>query len=145
MKKIKMNYKIIAKYIKSLKFEIPNPKTFFLLAENISKYKINIDIKSKQFKERLVEVETCLSLNTKDENIEKINTQIIHSTIIELEGEIKNNEKTIEEIILIKVPNEIYSEVREAFIFLFEKSGFKKIKIDEKVDFKELYNKRKIQ
>lgn len=140
-----MKYKIIAKYIKNLQFAIPNPKTFFLLAEDISKYKINIDIKSKQFKEKLVEVETCLSLNTQDENVEKINTQIIHSTIIELEGEIKNNEKIIEQIILIKVPNEIYSEIREIFILLFEKSGFKKIRIDEKVDFKKLFNKRKAQ
>ena len=140
-----MKYKIIAKYIKNLQFAIPNPKTFFLLAENISKYKINIDIKSKQFKEKLVEVETCVALNTQDENVEKINTQIIHSTIIELEGEIKNNEKIIEQIILIKVPNEIYSEIREIFILLFEKSGFKKIRIDEKVDFKKLFNKRKAQ
>ena len=42
-----MNYKIIGKYIKDLKFEIPDPKTFFLLEKNISNYKINIDIKSK--------------------------------------------------------------------------------------------------
>jgi len=58
-----MNYKIIAKYIKNLQFEIPNPKIFFLLSENISNYKINIDIKSNQFKEKIIEVETSLSLN----------------------------------------------------------------------------------
>jgi len=49
-----MNYKVIAKYIKDLKFEISNPKTFFLLEKNISNYKINIDIKSKQFKDKLL-------------------------------------------------------------------------------------------
>ena len=43
-----MNYKIVAKYIKSLNFEIPNPKIFFLLTQNIENYKINIDIKSNQ-------------------------------------------------------------------------------------------------
>ena len=52
-KKIKMNYKIVGKYIKDLRFEIPNPKTFFLLEKNISNYKINIDIKSKQFKDNM--------------------------------------------------------------------------------------------
>ena len=31
-----MNYKIIGKYIKDLKFNIPNPKAFFLLSKNIS-------------------------------------------------------------------------------------------------------------
>ena len=40
-----MTYKIIGKYIKDLKFNIPNPKVFFLLSKNISNYKINIDIK----------------------------------------------------------------------------------------------------
>ena len=34
-----MIYKIIAKYIKDLKFEIPNPSTFFLLSKNIANYK----------------------------------------------------------------------------------------------------------
>ena len=51
-----MNYKIIGKYIKKIDFEIPNPKTFFLLSKNISNYKINIDIKSNQIKEKIIEV-----------------------------------------------------------------------------------------
>ena len=29
-----MSYKIIGKYIKELKFNIPNPKTFFLLSKD---------------------------------------------------------------------------------------------------------------
>ena len=47
-----MNYKIIGKYIKNLDFSIPSPKTFFLLSKEISNYKINIDIKSNQIKEK---------------------------------------------------------------------------------------------
>ena len=66
-----MNYKIVAKYIKDLKFEIPNPKTFFLLEKNISNYKINIDIKSQQFKEKIIEVETTLALIPNNNNFEK--------------------------------------------------------------------------
>ena len=54
-----MNYKIVAKYIKNIEFTIPNPKVFFLLAENISNYKINIDIKSNQVKENIIVVEIC--------------------------------------------------------------------------------------
>ena len=49
-----INYKIIGKYIKYLNFNIPNPKTFFLLSKNISNYKINIDIKSNQVKENIM-------------------------------------------------------------------------------------------
>ena len=143
-KKKKMNYKIVAKYIKDLKFEIPNPKTFFLLEKNISNYKINIDIKSNQFKDKIIEVETTLSLNPNTNNFEKINTKIVFSTIVEINEEI-NNKKSLEEIILVKVPNEIYPEIRTLFVLLFEKSGFNKIKIDESIDFKKLYLKKTIQ
>ena len=139
-----MNYKVVGKYIKDLKFEIPSPKVFFLLEKNISNYKINIDIKSNQFKEKIVEVETTLSLSPNAEGFEKINTKIVFSTIIEIDGEL-TNKKDLEEIILIKIPNEIYPEIRSLFVLLFEKSGFKKIKIEETINFKELYLKRTIQ
>ena len=95
-----MNYKIVSKYIKDLKFEIPNPKTFFLLEKNISNYKINIDIKSKQFKEKIIEIETTLTLNPNSYDFEKINTKIVFATIIEIESDL-TNKHALEEILLI--------------------------------------------
>ena len=139
-----MNYKIVAKYIKDLKFEIPNPKVFFSLEKDIANYKINIDIKSNQFKNQIVEVETTLALNPINDNFERINTKIIFSTIIEIDGEL-TDKKSLEEIILIKIPTEVYPDIRSLFILLYEKSGFNKIKIEEKIDFKELYLKRLLQ
>ena len=85
-----MTYKIIGKYIKNLKFNIPNPKAFFLLSKDISNYKINIDIKSTQIKQNIIEVLTTLSLAPFKNNFEKIDTEIIYSTIVELkEGNIQ--------------------------------------------------------
>ncbi len=139
-----MNYKIIGKYIKELNFNIPNPKTFFLLSKNISNYKINIDIKSVQIKENIIEVLTSLSLTPTKDDFESINTKIIYSTIVELENE-KIQKHEMEKIILINVPNEIYSELRKIFVFLFENCGFKDVKINESVDFEKLYQMRKVQ
>ena len=139
-----MNYKIIGKYIKDLKFQIPNPKVFFLLSKDISNYKINIDIKSNQIKQNIIEALTSLSLTTTKDNLDKIDTKIIYSTIIELKS-VNTEKEEIKKIILVKVPNEIYSELRQIFIFLFENSGFKDIKINEKVDFEKLYKMKKIQ
>ena len=139
-----MTYKIIGKYIKNLEFNIPNPKTFFLLTKDISNYKINIDIKSTQVKQKIIEVLTSLSLTSAKDDFEKIKTKIVYSTIVELNSE-KTQKEEIEKIILIKVPTEIYSEVRKIFVFLFENSGFKDIKINETVDFEKLYKMRKIQ
>ena len=139
-----MSYKIIGKYIKKLDFNIPTTKAFFFLSKDISNYKVNIDIKSNQIKENIIEVETTLSLLPIKEGVEKINTNIIFATVVELKDKI-NNKNKIEEIILIKVPTEIYPELRKIFVFVFENSGFKEVKISESVDFQKLYNLRKIQ
>jgi len=139
-----MSYKIIGKYIKNLDFEIPNPKTFFLLSKNISNYKINIDIRSNQIKEKIIEVETSLGLLPIKDNFEKINTKIIYSTIIELADELIDKTE-IEKIILINVPSKIYPELRKIFVFVFENSGFKDVNINENVDFQKLYNQKKTQ
>ena len=139
-----MSYKIIGKYIKELKFNIPNPKTFFLLAKDITNYKINIDIKSAQIKQNVIEVLISLSLNPNKDNFEKIETNIVFSVVIEFINE-KIGKEEMENIILIDVPSKIYPELRKIFVFLFENSGFKDIKISEKVDFEKLYKMKKVQ
>jgi len=138
-----MNYKIISKYIKNLEFNIPNPKTFYLLSKEISNYKINININSNQIENNIIEVQTTLNLIPTKENFEKIKTNITHSTIVEVTEGVEK--KDIEKIILIDVPNEIYNELRSIFIYIFETSGFKDIKIGENVNFQKLYELRNIQ
>ena len=139
-----MSYKIIGKYIKELKFNIPNPKTFFLLSKKIANYKINIDIKSKQVKDNIIEVLTSLSLTPTKEGFERINAKIVYSSIVELSSD-KMLKNEMEKIILINIPAEIYSELRQIFVFLFQNSGFKDVKISESVDFEKLYKMRKAQ
>ena len=67
-----MSYKIIGKYIKDLDFQIPNPKVFFSLSKDISSYKINIDIKSNQIKQNIIEVLTSLNLKPKKKALIKL-------------------------------------------------------------------------
>ena len=139
-----MTHKIIGKYIKELKFNIPNPKTFFLLSKNIANYKINIDIKSVQVKQSIVEVLTSLKLTPVKDDFEKIDTKIIFSTIVEFNNKNLVKEE-MEKTILVNIPSKIYPELRQIFVFLFENSGFKDIKINETVDFEKLYKMRKVQ
>ena len=139
-----MNYKIIGKYIKNLDFSIPNPKTFFMLSKNIGDYKINIEIKSNQVKQNIIEVLTSLNLTPTKNEFERINTKIVFATLVELSGD-SIEKKEVEKIILVKVPSQIYSELRKIFINLFENSGFKDIQISENVDFEKLYSSRKVQ
>ena len=137
-----MNYKIIGKYIKELNFNIPKPETFFLLSKDIANYKINIDIKSSPVKQNIIEILTTLSLNSDKQDQERIKTKIVYSAIIELDNN-KIKKEEVEKIILVKVPSEIYGEIRSIFVFLFENSGFKDVKINESVDFEKLYRLKK--
>ena len=140
-----MNYKIIGKYIKDLNFNIPNPKTFFLLSKDITNYKINIDIKSNQVKPNIIEVLTTLNLTPTINDFERINTKIIFATVVELSDKKKIDRNEMEKIILIDVPSSIYSELRTIFVSLFENCGFKDVKISENVDFKKLYEMTRAQ
>ena len=77
-----------------------------------------------------------------------MNYKIIGKYIKDLSFSIPNSKTFFllsKEIILIKVPNEIYDELRKIFISLFENSGFKDIKLGEKVNFEELFKSRKTQ
>ena len=136
-----MSYKIIAKYIKTLSFEISKPDKFFSLTKDISSYKFKIDIKSNRFKDNIIEIQTTLGLEPKDDNLDKIDATVTYSTLIELDKNFTDKKK-LEEIILVEIPNKIYPELRKVFVFIFENSGFREIKIDPNVDFKKLYLSR---
>ena len=57
-----MSYKIISKFIKDISFEIPNAQTYVMLEKEILNYNLNFDIKSKPYKENIIEVSTILRL-----------------------------------------------------------------------------------
>ena len=105
---------------------------------------MTVDSKSKINKKILIFWDLISNVK-EDINIKiGISTKIIYSTIIEID-KIINDKKEIEKIILINVPTEVYPEIRKIFIFVFEKCGFKDIKIGSSVDFQKLYDLKKIQ
>ena len=136
-----MSYKIISKFIKDISFEIPDARTFVMLEKEISKYNLNFDIKSKPFKENIIEVNTILSLVPNQDVKHKILTEINLATLISIEKKLKDK-KELEKIILITLPTEIYPTLYETFVYLFSQSGVKNIIIKKEVDFEKLYNER---
>ena len=136
-----MSYKIISKFIKDISFEIPDARTFVMLEKEISKYNLNFDIKSKPFKENIIEVNTILSLVPNQDIKHKISTEINLATLISIEKNLKDK-KELEKIILIKLPTEIYPTLYETFVYLFSQAGVKNIIIKKEVDFEKLYNEK---
>ncbi|OUW48658.1 MAG: hypothetical protein CBD56_02185 [Candidatus Pelagibacter sp. TMED196] len=138
-----MNYEIVTKYIKDLSFKINDAKSYFLLEKDIKNYTFVCDIKSKKLKEKIIQADVNLRLipinKTSKRNLDvKVElTSIIQFTEI-------GNEIDMEKTILISVPEKLYPDMREVIIFLFKSSGFNKINIPEKIDFKKLYENRKV-
>ncbi len=138
-----MNYKIISKFIKDVSFEIPNVETFMMLEKEISKYNLNFDIKSKKFKNNILEINTVLKLIPPEDVKYKMLTEINMCALVTLEN-IKESvdKKELEKIILVKVPTDIYPDLYKTFIDLFERSGVKNIRIDKEVNFEKMYNEK---
>ena len=134
-----MTYKVVSKYIKKVNFELKDTEAFLKLSENIKKYKINLDIKSTQIRHQLLEINMILKLHREDGHTL---AEISHATLIEV-NQNQIEKEVLKEIILVKVPSQVYVEIRKLFINLFELSGYKDIKIEENVDFEKLYRIKK--
>tara|TARA_Y100000591_G_scaffold157645_1_gene135602 strand:+ start:380 stop:802 length:423 start_codon:yes stop_codon:yes gene_type:complete len=134
-------FKILAKYIKDVSSETPDIETFLFVKDNISKYQLNIDITSKALKNKLIEVNTTLKFEDKEPNEKKSYYEIVYSTVIRVNEDIKEK-KDLERIILCDVPTEIYPDLEKTFLSLVHNSGHPNIKLEKKVDFNKLYNER---
>ena len=138
-----MSYEIVTKYIKDLNFKIENAKSYFLLEKDIKNYTFVCDIKSKKLKEKIIQVDVNLRLIPVDQKSKRnLDVKVELTSIIQF-TEIGNKDD-MAKIILISVPEKLYPDMREVIIFLFKSSGFNKINIPEKIDFKKLYESRKV-
>jgi len=134
-------FKILAKFIKDASSETSDIETYLFVKENISKYQLNIDINSKALKNKLIEINTTLKFEDKEPNEKKSYYEIVYSTIIKLNEDIKEK-KDLEKIILCDVPSKIYPDLEKAFLNLMHNSGHPEVKLDKKIDFDKLYNDR---
>ena len=137
-----MSYKIISTFIKDISFEIPNAQTFITLEKEISNYNLNFDIKSKQFKENIIEVNTILKLTPTKVLKNKMLTEINLATLVSLDRNL-SDKKELEKIILVNIPTEVYPTLYETFVYLFKQAGIKDLSIVKDVDFQKLYNEKK--
>jgi preprotein translocase subunit SecB len=136
-----MSYKIVSKFIKDISFEIPNAQTFVMIEKEISKYNLNFEVKSKPFKDNMIEVSTILKLLPNPEVKNKILTEINLTALVTIENS-SADKKELEKIILIKIPTEIYPILYKIFVYLFNEAGVKNIKIDKEVNFEKMYNEK---
>jgi preprotein translocase subunit SecB len=134
-------YKILGKYIKDMSSETADIETYIFVRDYISKYQLNIDINSKALKNKMIEINTILKFEDKQDNKKKSYFEINYSTIIKVEEEVKEK-KDLEKIILCDVQTEIYPELEKSLLNLLHNSGYPNVKFEKKVDFEQLYTQR---
>ena len=134
-------FKILGKYIKDLSSETPDAETYIYVRDRISKYQLDIDINSKALKNKMIEINTRCRFNDKNESKKKSFFEIIYSTIVKINDEIKDK-KELEKIILCDVQIEIYPSLEKALLDLLHNSGYPGIKFEKKVDFETLYKQK---
>ncbi len=134
-------FKILGKYIKDLSSETPDAETYIYVRDRISKYQLDIDINSKALKNKMIEINTRCRFNDKNESKKKSLFEIIYSTIIKINEEIKDK-KELEKIILCDVQIEIYPSLEKALLDLLHNSGYPGIKFEKKIDFETLYKQK---
>jgi len=139
--KMTENFKILAEFVKDISSETPDIQSYIFVKENISKYKLNIDITSKAIKDKMIEVNTTLKFEDKELNKKKSYFEIIYASIIKVDDEVKDK-KELQRILLCDVQNRIYPNLEKTFLNLLHNSGFPEIKIEKKIDFNKLYNEK---
>ena len=138
--KMTKKYKILAKYIKDISGETPDLDTYLHVREKITKYKLNVDINSKPLKNKIVEINTSLKFEDKNEDKKKAHFEILFSSIVKINEEVQDK-KELQKIILCDVQIDIYPDLEKSFLNLLHNSGYTGFKFEKKIDFVNLYNK----
>ncbi len=134
------NYRILAQFVKDMSSETPDVETYMYVKDNILKYNLGINITSKALKSRMIEIDTAIKFNNKEENVKKSIFEFIYTTVIRIDEKL-NDKKTLEKIVLVEVQKDIYPNIEKTLLNLLHNSGYPSIKVDKKVDFDELYKK----
>ena len=127
------NYKILTSYIKDISSKITNTESYIYLKENIPKYSLGIDINSFPLKNNMAEVNIKLAFNNKSEEIKQAFFEMTHVTVVRVEESAVNKDE-LKKIFLSDVPTEMYTEIVKSI-------GYPEIKLEKKINFKELFEK----
>ena len=134
-------FKILGRYIKDMSSETKDPETYIFVKENISKYQLDININSKALKNKMVEVNTIMKFEDKEDNKLKSFFELNHATIIQVDENVQDK-KELEKIIVCDTQIKIYPELEKSFLDLLHNSGYPNIKFEKKIDFEKLYKQK---
>ena len=141
MKIMTEKFKILTEFIKDMSSETADVETYLFVKDQISKYHLDIKINSKPLKNKIIEVNTCLSFKDNELHEKKSHFEFVYTSIVEIDKSVKDK-NDIEKIVLCDVQNKIYNNLEKCFLNLLHNSGFSNIKLEKKIDFLKLYENK---
>ena len=134
------NYKILTSYVKDISSKINDTESYIYLKDNIPKYSLGIDINSVPLKNNMAEVNIKLNFSNKSEVDQKAYFEMTHSTVVRVD-ETAVNKNDLKKIFLSDVPTEMYPDIEKKFFEIVKSIGYPNIKLEKKIDFKDLFEK----
>ena len=134
-------YRILGEFIKDISAETKDVESYIYTKENISKFKLFIDISTKPLKNKMAEVSITTKFKEADDNQKNSYFEMIYAVIVKIDEDV-NTKEVLEPIFLKEVPTEVYPKIEKIFLELLNHSGYPNVKFESKVDFNELYKKR---
>jgi len=134
-------FKILSSFIKDMSSETPDIQSFLFTKDNLSKYELDININSIPLKSKLIEVDTSLKFENKNNAEKKSYFEVVYATIIKIEDGV-TEKKDLQKIILCDVQTQIYPKLEKILLNILTDSGYVGVKFDKKVDFNKLFNEK---
>ena len=134
-------YRILGEFIKDISAKTKDVESYIYTKENISKFKLFIDISTKPLKNKMAEVSISTKFKEADDNQKNSYFEMIYAVIVKIDENV-NTKEVLEPIFLKEVPTEVYPKIEKIFLDLLNHSGYPNVKFESKVDFNELYKKR---
>ena len=134
-------FKILSSFIKDMSSETPDVQSFLFTKDNLPKYELDININSIPLKSKLIEVDTSLKFENKNNAEKKSYFEVVYATIIKIEDDV-TEKKDLQKIILCDVQTQIYPKLEKILLNVLTDSGYVGVKFDKKVDFNKLFNEK---
>ena len=87
-------FEILAEFVKDISSETKDVQTYLFVKDHISKYQLTIDITSLPSKNKMVEVNTALKFEDKQNNPKKSYLELIYASLIKIDENIKKKRGT---------------------------------------------------
>ena len=135
-------YRILGEFIKDISAETKDIESYIFTKENISKYKLFIDINTKPLKIKMAEVSISTKFKENEESIKHSYFEMVYAVIVKIDEDV-NTKEVLEPIFLKDVTTEVYPKIEKIFLDLLTYSGYPDVKFENKVDFNKLFEERK--